>query len=135
MSEKFSIIGDFKDFFDNNMSGETFDEKTFADFLKENFISELKKDSVSFVMDGLKEFYDKNLTADELDVKFFMDFMEPKFAEAGYREKFNLNRVDLNKQNNVLILTDIGAGDFIVSTWSVILNRPALQNLVRMSMK
>ena len=118
MSEKFSIIGDFKDFFDNNMSGETFDEKTFADFLTENFITVPKKDHVSFIMDALKEFYDKNLKADELDVKSFMNFMEPKFTAAGYRQGFNPNPTE-RKKGNILILTEVGLGDLIISTGAI----------------
>ena len=99
---------------------------------------------ISAVMDAFKEFYDKNLAHGQgLNVNAFMDFMEPKFAEAGYRKKFNPdfakicegNIIDLNNLDyrnfilpnphlaniwgNILILTDLGVGDFICSTGAI----------------
>ena len=47
-----------------------------------------------------------------------MDFMEPKFAAAGYRKKINplFPRTD---RGSILIITDLGVGDFIVATGAI----------------
>ena len=120
--ESFSILTeDAKDFFNPNIQGETFDKNTLLDLSKENITNESKKDNVSFIMDAFKEFYDKHVKDQEFDVKALMNFMEPKFAEAGYRQGF-ATHPEVRKKvggGNVLILTDLGVGDFIVSTGAI----------------
>lgn len=99
---------------------------------------------VAAVMAAFKEFYDKNLSAgQDFNAKAFMDFMEPKFAEAGYRKGLNTKVVKISEDNfialknlsysdfilpnphfanvggNILILTDLGVGDFICSTGAI----------------
>ena len=83
-------------------------------------MSKVPEKNISAVMEAFKEFRDKNFTEPEpeIDLKVFMDFMEPKFAEAGYREKFDLSPAK-TKDANILILTDFGVGDFMVSTGAI----------------
>ena len=92
--EDFSaIVKDFKGFF-NNTQGEKFDENSFLSFLKENPTSEPQKENVSRTM-------------------------EPKFVKADHREEFNPNSIAPKKQGNVLILTELGVGDFIIATGTI----------------
>ena len=108
-------------------------------------MSKVPEKDISVVMSAFKEFYDKNLTQGQQDinVKAFMDFMEPKFASAGYRKKLDPNLVKIGEGNflalknlsnshfnlpnphlantggHILILTDLGVGDFMVSTGAI----------------
>lgn len=73
--------------------------------------------SVSVVMKAFKKFYNKNLAAEQVfDTEAFMEFMEPKFAKAGYRKKFNPRLPEMNNHGNILIVTDLGVGNFVVTT-------------------
>lgn len=87
---------------------------------EEKFVSKVPEKNISAVMEAFKEFRDKNFTEPEsvLDIKVFTDFMEPKFAEAGYRENFDPSPAK-TKDANILILTDLGVGDFMVSTGAI----------------
>ena len=77
------------------------------------------KEEISVVMKGFEDFYNDNIKSQqELDVKTFLDFTEPKFVEAGYREKI-YPALRNTTEGNILILTDLGVGDFIVTTGAI----------------
>ena len=77
------------------------------------------KEEISVIMKGFEDFYNDNIKSQqELDVKTFLDFTEPKFVEAGYREKI-YPALRNTTEGNILILTDLGVGDFIVTTGAI----------------
>ena len=45
--------------------------------------------------------------------------MEPEFADADYSEKIDSDSADIKKNGNILILTELGVGDFIIATGTI----------------
>ena len=70
-------------------------------------------ENIATVMNGFAEFFNHMIQMQNFDLKEFVSFMEPKFKAAGYRDANKLGK------GNILILTEIGAGDFIVSTGAI----------------
>ena len=67
-------------------------------------------------MRGLEEFFAHMVKTQSFNLQEFVNFMEPKFAAAGYRDKINHNIFDNAGGGNILILTETGVGDFVVSS-------------------
>ncbi len=71
------------------------------------------KENISDVMNGFEKFFVHIVKTQNFDLKEFANFMEPIFKSAGYRDEKIL------ESGNILILTEIGAGDFIVATSTI----------------
>ena len=73
-------------------------------------IKSTKKD-ISTVISGFEKFFDHMVKTQGFDLNEFLNFMEPRFAAAGYR-----NAQSDTQGGNILILTETGVGDFVLST-------------------
>lgn len=71
------------------------------------------KENIATVVNGFEQFFEHMLKAQSFNLQEFVNFMEPKFTAAGYRETPTL------ASNNILILTEVAAGDFVVSSGAI----------------
>lgn len=62
-------------------------------------------------MRGFEEFFAQMIKTQGFNLQEFVNFMEPKFAAAGYRDTDKTIR-----DGNILILTETGVGDFVLSS-------------------
>ena len=72
------------------------------------------KENILSVMKGFADFFNHMLQTNGFNLQEFVKFMEPKFKAAGYR--------DTDKSitgGDILILTEIGAGDFVASSAAI----------------
>lgn len=65
-------------------------------------------------MRGFEEFFAHMVKTQSFSLKEFVNLMEPKFTAAGYRDEDNSIR-----GGNILLLTEVAAGDFIVATGAI----------------
>ena len=72
------------------------------------------KENIATVMRGFEEFFAHMVKTQSFNLQEFVNLMEPKFKEAGYRDTDKTIR-----GGNILLLTEIGAGDFIVTTGAI----------------
>lgn len=77
------------------------------------------EENIATVMNGLEEYCEHMLKTNDFSIREFYDFMESKFKAAGYREEFKPDPYDDSRGGRILILTDIGAGDFVVATGAI----------------
>ena len=68
------------------------------------------KENIATVVNGFKMFFNHMIQTDSLDLNEFINFMEPIFKAEGYRDEQNF------ASGNILILTEVSIGDFIVAT-------------------
>ena len=66
--------------------------------------------NIATVINGFNIFFDHIVQKQNLDLNEFVNFMEPIFKTAGYRDTANFGG------GNILILTEVSIGDFIVAT-------------------
>lgn len=78
---------------------------------------EVKKSDIELVINGLEEFLKIISEKRVFTFEELVNFMEPKFAEAGYREKYSFTNPP--GQTEILILHDVGAGDFILQSAAI----------------
>lgn len=71
------------------------------------------QNDIALIWKGFAEFYNRIVQTKNINFKELVKFMEPKFKAAGYREPRN------QKDANILILTELAVGDFIVSTSTI----------------
>lgn len=76
------------------------------------------KENISLVVNGFEQFFEHMLKSQSFNLQEFVNFMEPRFTAAGYRSQTDYTLRD-KSGGNILILTEIGAGDFIVATGAI----------------
>lgn len=81
---------------------------------EEKFLSTPTKENIETVMRGFEEFFAHMVKTQGFNLQEFVNFMEPKFAAAGYRDTDKTIR-----GGNILILTEIATGDFILATGAI----------------
>lgn len=69
------------------------------------------EENIETVITGLKMFFEHMIETKDFSLREFFDFMEPIFTSEGYRD----TKKDLTG-GHILILTEVGAGDFITMT-------------------
>lgn len=75
---------------------------------------EPSQENISTVVSGFGQFYNHMLQAKGFNLQEFVNFMEPRFKSAGYRDAVNGGRC-----GNILILTETGVGDFVLSSGAI----------------
>ena len=71
------------------------------------------KENINFVFNAMKNSYEEMAANKKLNLDEWIEFMEQKFFEAGYRYSKNFPRTP-SEQQNILIIHDAAAGDFIL---------------------
>ncbi len=74
---------------------------------------EPSQENISTVVNGFGQFYNYMLQTKGFNLQEFVNFMEPRFKSAGYRDASN------SKHGNILILTETGVGDFVLSSGAI----------------
>ena len=77
-------------------------------------MSEATKKDIELVTNGLEKFLSHIVETNNFNLEEFKNFMEPIFTQAGYRENKNLD-----EQTQVLIIHDMGVGDFLTETAAI----------------
>ena len=73
--------------------------------------------NIQMLIDSFKIYFNHVVQTQQLNLNEFVQFMEPRFAAAGYRQ--NTTPPQKWRQNNILIITDCGAGDFVVTSGAI----------------
>lgn len=85
-------------------------------------MNEPTKENIATVMSGFEKFFEHMIQTQNFNRDEFVNFMEPIFKATGYRDvlKYNVHN-DSGEEcaGNILILTEMGAGDFIVTTGAI----------------
>lgn len=70
-----------------------------------------KKEGIDIVVEAMNQYLTHVVETTQFNLQELFNFMEPKFVEAGYRAQSNFG-----EKNNVLIIHDAGAGDFVLQS-------------------
>ncbi len=80
--------------------------------MKQNLVS---RRNINFVLDGFQKFFQRCLSTGGLNSLEMKNFMEPIFARVGYRDPLHGG----GPSCNILLIHDVGIGDFIVMSAAV----------------
>ncbi len=73
-----------------------------------------KKEGIDIIVEAMNQYLTHVVETTQFNLQELFNFMEPKFVEAGYRAQSNFG-----EKNNVLIIHDAGAGDFVLQSAAI----------------